>query len=319
MTLLKNLRDVSDRLRQTAAEVDQSSSPPKQQLTLLANSGYFSEICRASAPQRRRTLDLLSSACGATAFLASQQEGACRRLLEAEHPLFEQASRGQQWVGVCFAHLRREPSPVQVETEGDTLRFDGLGPWFSGFGLMEKVVLAGATSQGEFLTALADLSTPGIKPGTAARLAVMNATTTVPLHLQRVTLPLNDLLARGDAKSMNRADMHSTVLQSSRSLGVARAAAQHLPDTANAQLLGHIERQHEKMDSWDIKPDWSQATSLRQEALELAALAIQTALVTVGGRAHSLEHPLQRLVREAAFYATTQLTVELRQAYLDKL
>ena len=55
-------------------------------------------------------------------------------------------------------------------------------------------------------------------------------------------------------------------------------------------------------------------------ALEpLASLAVQSAFVCAGGGANLLSHPVQRLAREASFYATTQLTKELRDTYLRSL
>lgn len=319
MSVLFALHDVVDRLRQTAEQVDQSTEPPSAQLALLAEIGYFAHASQTNAAERRRLLDLLSSGCGATAFLASQHDGACRRLLTASHPLYAAASQGLEWVGVCFAHLRRRPSPVTVSQGPSGLCFDGWGPWFSGHGLMTKALVAGATEDGEFLTALCSLDSPGVHTAGAPSLAVMNATATVPLSFDKVVVPHEELVARSNAQLMNQADMHSTVHQCARSLGVARAASHFLPKTAREAVLARLESQHDKMDAWERDPNWQGATELRRQALELAGHAVQAALVCVGGRAHALNHPVQRLAREASFYATTQLTGELRDRLLEQL
>jgi alkylation response protein AidB-like acyl-CoA dehydrogenase len=315
----ERIGELSMLLWETAQEVDVSYDPPRRQMEMLAEAGYFAFAANAGPRDRRRLLDLLSSGCGATAFLASQHEGACRRLLRIQHPLFGKAAKGQAWVGVCFAHLRRRPCPVTVVPRDHSLIFDGIGPWFSGLGLMEHVLLAGATEGDEFLMSLCRVDAPGISLGDRPRLAVMNATATVPLNLQGLAIPRVDLVVRSNPSEMGQTDMHHTVFQSARSLGVARAAGRYLPQSAAQRLLKQLQEQHEKMDAWDGEPEWSSATLLRKEAMSLATAALQAALACVGGSAHSLEHPLQRLAREATFYTTTQLTAELRQAYLDEL
>lgn len=315
----ESLTEIVQQLELTATEVDQAYTPPKSQMEKLARVGYFLETATASAGDRRRWLDLVSSGCGATAFLASQHEASCRRLFQSEHCLFPEAASGKTWVGVCFAHLRRQPSPVSVTVDEDEIRYDGVGPWFSGVGLMSKVLLAGSTEDGEFLMSLVDLHASGLTTGRQASLAVMNATTTAPLTLRSLRVPRSDLVHQNDALQMNQADMHATVMQSARSLGVARACARHLPVSASGDLLAEIASRHRAMDAWESDPSWTGATELRISALKLAGEAVLAALVSVGGRAHSLDHPIQRLAREAAFYATTQTTAELRNAVLAGL
>ena len=312
----ESLTEIARKLALTATEVDRASTPPTAQMEVLADAGYFLETATASAAQRRRWLDLISSGCGATAFLASQHEASCRRLHQSEHRLFKDASRGKVWVGICFAHLRRQPSPVSVLVEGERLLYHGVGPWFSGIGLMAKVLLAGATETGEFLMSLTDLQAPGLTLGSPAPLAVMNATATAPLVLDSLEIHHDNLVHKSDAVQMNQADMHATVMQSARSLGVARACARYLSETAAQDLLSRLEVMHQSMDAWELDPNWSESTQLRLSALRLAGDAVLAALVSVGGRAHSLDHPVQRLARESAFYVTTQTTVELRNAVL---
>lgn len=264
-------------------------------------------------------MDRLAAACGATSFLATQHEAACRRLLKSEHPLWSTAASGKVWVGVCFAHLRRQPSPVEVAVDDNTLVFTGTGPWFSGLGLMDRVLVAGATEDQTFLMAQCQVNSPGILVGDSPALVVMQATATVPLTFEKLRVPTGELVMRFDAQEMNLADMHSTVYQASRSLGVARAAGVYLPDTARASLQHIIAQHHLKMDAWDLDPSWPTATLLRTEAIKLAAETITAAVMCVGGRAHSANHPLGRLTREASFYTTAQLTRELKAQSLNSL
>ncbi len=313
--ILEKFSELAEDFAERAQQVDRSFQPPRQNMEELARAGYFQAMVELEDPLRRRLLDRVSSGCGATAFLASQHVGACRRLALKNHELLSQALNGEVWVGVCFAHLRRRPSPVCVRWESNSLVFSGHGPWFSGLGLMERVLVAGATEDGDFLMAQTPLEVEGLEAGEAPVLAVMNATSTVPLTFDGLRIPKSELVLEFDAQRMNSSDRHSTVDQSARSLGVARAAARFLEKSERESLLGHIERLHQDMDSWEHSLDWLGAVQLRKKAVQLAGLAVQTAFVTVGGRSHSLDHPVQRLAREASFYSTAQLTTELRQAF----
>jgi hypothetical protein len=317
--LLCRLKTLTLEFAERGQEVDRGTDPPGENLTQLAEIGYYRFIVEALPGQRRRALDLLSSGCGVTSFLSTQHEGVCRRLYEAGHPMLEAALKGEEWIGVCFAHLRRKPSPLTAMPHRDRVVFSGHGPWFSGYGLMQKVVVGGATEQGEFLMGIAPMDVPEIQVRELAPLAVMNATATVGLDFNALSVKTADIVIRINAKILDEKDMHSTVFQGARSLGAARAAARFLPSAQEEALSVYLEQQHQKMDAWDENPTWDGATQLRYESLQIASRVVGASYAAVGGKAHLLTHPLQRISREAHFYSTTQLTQPLRQKVLQEL
>lgn len=319
MSVLSDLQELVPELRARAAQVERSGKPPRENLEQLARIGYFEACADAPPGLRRRLLDHLSSGCGTTAFLASQHEGVCRRLQQAGHPLLSAACSGTVWLGVCFAHLRRDPSPVECLEFRDHVVYSGEGPWFTGFGLMEQVMVGGATQDGLFVMALAAVNCPEIVVRPLPPLACMEATGTVSLHFNALESPRRDVLVETDAEGLRLKDMHSTAFQGARSLGAARAAAEFLPPTYSLGALARIESLHEQMDAWDRTPDWAGATRLRARALQLGRQVLEAAVVSVGGKSQLLDHPLQRLLREQAFYSTTQLTGELRSHLLESL
>lgn len=319
MEILKKVADLALDFRKRAEEVDRGERPPALHLEQMAEIGYFKFVADADPGPRRRALDLFSSGCGVTSFLATQHEGVCRRLHKAEHPLLDDAVAGRRWCGVCFAHLRRDTSPVDAIVFRDHVVFSGSGPWFTGHGVMDRVMVGGATSEGELLMGLSPVDLPEIVVKPIPRLAVMEATATVGLDFNALHVALDDIIVRLSREELNERDMHSTVFQAARSLGAARAAAEFLPDSAKAEVECHLASQHDAMDDWDQNPGWETAIMLRQKALTLAADVIAAAFVNVGGKVHLLHHPLQRLAREASFYSTTQLTAQLREAVTRKL
>ena len=313
MEILKRVAELAHDFRLRADEIDQSETPPKEHLQQMADIGYFEFVVKAEPGGRRRALDLFSSGCGVTSFLSTQHEGVCRRLAAANHSLLADAVSGKRLCGVCFAHLRRDPSPVDAIIFRDHIVFSGSGPWFTGLGVMETVMVGGATPDGRFLMGLSDVDTPEIVVKPIPKLAVMNATATVGLDFNALNVSKSDVIVDITKEELNEKDMHSTVFQAARSLGAARAAAAFLPSTAREQVEQRIEMQHLKMEDWDLQPGWSSATELRKQALDLASDVISAAFVNVGGKAHLLQHPLQRIAREASFYSTTQLTRQLKE------
>lgn len=319
MEILDSLTKLAVEFAERAQAVDQGSRPPKEHLEKLAAMGFYEFVTTADPGPRRRALDILSAACGVTSFLSTQHEGVCRRLFKAEHPALEAAIKGECWYGVCFAHLRRTPSPVDAIEFRDYIVFSGSGPWFSGFGFMTEVMVGGATEDGRFLMGLSTVGVPEIVANPPQALAVMNATATVSLDFNALRVESADIIVRTDAEELQDKDKHSTVFQAARSLGAARAASRFLTDSGKEAVRSEIDRHHDRMDVWDENPNWQVATTLRRQALELANKVVKAAFVQVGGRAHTLTHPLQRISREASFYSTTQLTGQLRAAIALKL
>jgi alkylation response protein AidB-like acyl-CoA dehydrogenase len=58
---------------------------------------------------------------------------------------------------------------------------------------------------------------------------------------------------------------------------------------------------------------------LRAWSLELAVRSASALVAAVGGRSMLLDHPAQRLLREAAFYAIQAQTPPVREAVLRRL
>lgn len=319
MDFYKELAPLADDFRQVAEQTDQGRVSTLSQLKKLAEIGYYKFVATAEPGPRRRALDILSSACGVTSFLSTQHSGVCRRLARAEHPLLEDATAGLHWMGVCFAHLRRSPSPVDAIEFREHVVFSGSGPWFSGKGIMDSVMVGGASTEGHFFMGLSPLSAPEIVLGETQELSVMTATATCKLDFNALSVERKDIIVQSSALDLQESDKHSTVYQSARSLGAARAAANFLDPGAQQTVLDALEKQHQMMDAWDHKAEWKSATELRRQALSLTARVIEAAFVQVGGKAHSLQHPLQRIAREASFYSTSQLTAQLRSAISESL
>ncbi|MGE0489396.1 MAG: acyl-CoA dehydrogenase [Vulcanimicrobiota bacterium] len=302
----------AEQFRQQAQRADQSWEVVAEQVRQLAASGLYRPLLEADRLERFDYLELMSSACGVTTFVSSQHESACRRVVGT--PLAAQFlpewTSGRRLAGICFAHIRRPRVEVEARLEGGHLRFRGTAPWFTGWGLMQDVVVAGTTAEGDFLFAVTELDR--VRPGPVQLLCAMQASNTVALELD-LELPAERLLARVTPQELAGRDLANIVANSARSLGVTRAALELVPEPL---LRREYESLRQRARRWQGGED---GLEIRARAVRLGLLAAQASVVSAGGRANSLDHPAQRLVREAMFYSVTQLTRELGQTTIAAL
>lgn len=313
---MPSLPEIAARLAQRAEATDRSDLVPREHMEWLAEAGYFHLGSRPEAtPAYRRTCrEMLAAACGVTTFVAAQHVSACGAL--AARPDLEDFLSGRTLAGICFAHLRRPGPPCVTATEtGDGWTFDGVAPWFTGWGLFDEVVLAGTLPDGRFLFALVE--TRGLAGSPPIPLCAMQASATVALHLDAVRVPRERLLRIATAEDLQADTRQAMVRNASPSLGVVRAAA---------AIMGHDLFAEEAdllrawMDAWEPSSATDEEiATFRADATVLGIRAAHALVVAAGGEANRLDHPAQRLAREATFYSLTQLTPELKRATVERL
>lgn len=328
-----------------AARADQATEPPVEQIRHLAEAGLLSlttppEYGGRGAPPNvvRDCLAAVAAGCGVTAFVCFQHLVGCRHLAGAANgPLKERLlpamAAGRRFCSLAFSHLRRPgPPPLLVRDDAGAWVFDGTAPWMTGWGLADEVLLAGVLPDGRSAWVVAPLiEGEALRASPPVRLCAMNASATVALECRgfrvgaerqvKVMTP-NELAADTD-----RANLFFTAL----SLGVARAAVELLragvPDPALAGAAAALDRElasaRAAVDRWDDPAtpagQRGDVTALRARCIDLGVRAAHAAVAASGGAANGLEHPAQRLFREAMVYTLVAQTRDLRVATLDRL
>lgn len=163
-------------------------------------------------------------------------------------------------------------------------RLHGEAPWFTGWGLFPQVVV-----RAENELYLAETRTLVAKK---IPLCAMNASGTVSLRFDGVKA---EKIRDFDPTPEPWIDIRDAALP----LGAATAALANVPATTL----------HEERDELRKNPR-------RKEAIDLALRATQANLILAGGRGNRLDHPAQRLAREALFYA---LMAGQKEALLEQL
>lgn len=313
-----------------AEESDRSSLVRRENFQLLARAGYNRMLLdQQTCPKIAwGCIESLAAACGVTSFVQAQHSGAIGFLSRGlSQPGAERAVEdllcGDRLCGVAFAHLRRPVSPVAAYTTSGGYLFEGEAPWFSGWGLMDQMVLGGRTPEGLNIYALVDCVQSGVQALESEALMAMNASGTVGLKICNLFVPEQQVVLRQTPQEMEQKDFGSVVRYAAPPLGLVEASSRHLQNMGLNQGASNLREQAQQIRSeawaWPQRPDEQLALEIRVRANQLALNAAQAAVVASGGAANRVGHPAGRWLREASFYFLTQLTAGLKMRAIEKL
>lgn len=338
----------ADLLEPQAAAVD-AGQVPRTHLDALATAGVFGLHAPAEAggsavpgPVGRRVQELLAGADASTWFVQVQHHSPVRALAarvaagdDRWRDRLADLATGRTIGGIAYSHLRRWPDrPVTATRVEGGWRLDGTAPWYSGWGLNDVAMVAGASEDGRFVLGLVPARAGGgLRPSEPLPLAALQGTLTVALHLDGLLLPDQDVVEVADRLAWAAEDARPTANVNPAWFGIALRALDLLAEHGRrpgegaageaAERLGAVLRDvrsqaYRLLD--EVPPD--DETALR---LELRARAQQvmvdltTALVLAGaGRAMSTGAPAQRLAREAMFMLIQAQTAPARAAALRR-
>ena len=322
-----------DRLAPGAAAVDRCGVR-RADLDALGAAGLLGAALAPSATFRA-VQEVLAGADASTWFVQAQHHYPVRLLAGATSPALvavrDDLVAGRRVAGVAFSHLRRWPGrPVEVTRVDGGWRYDGLVPWFTGWGLSDVLALGGVTEDGEVVFGLVPAhESAWLQPTAPLQLAAMSAAGTVQLRLDGLVVPDESVLARMAIQDWRAADVRTTAALNPAVLGVAQAATDRLSALGHERrlaaasdlaplLAGRLAdvraRAYALADDPDSDPDAALAVRAQGQRLCLDATA---ALVTAsGGAAMALADPAQRWAREALFLVVQGQTLPSREALL---
>jgi alkylation response protein AidB-like acyl-CoA dehydrogenase len=334
----------------TAQLIDRCELIPRDRFEPLASAGLFGigGPDEFGGPGRtdldpmimRRTIAAIASGCGATFFVWAQHHGVVRSVRGASNDslrteLLQRLCTGQLIGGTAFAHLRRsDRRAVTARSVDGGWQLDGRAPWATSWGIADVFTVAAETSDGRVVWALIDRSDqPGLL-ATPLGLPVFAATGTVSLTFDGLVVPDDHVLdvvepadrwrrddrqraAVGQTGVLGVADRAITLLRASaRNDGdLAMTAADRL-QTRLADVWARDDDFIATMASAADRLDVEAASDHRAACLELGLHSTAALLAAVGGGGMDLDHPAQRLSREAAFYVIQAQTSDGRNATL---
>ena len=335
------LRLADDLLVPAAQRVDRTEVP-QSHLDALADNGLF-DLGALEPRQMRRVIAAIGGGCGATFFVWVQHHGVLRNLATSlnaplRSELLDRFRRGDALAGIAFAHVRRQgPAAVTATRVADGWRLDGHAPWATSWGIAEHFCVAAETEDGSMVwSMMPGRPSPGVT-ATALDLAVFSATGTVAFDFDGCVVADERVVRVEDVVAWRAADRRRAALGQPAVLGVAGRALELLAERGDdaaraAERLGDELARIWRQDDFLVTsaPDTSEALGVdverwirsasahRAECLDIARRATTAFLAASGGAGMDLDHPAQRLAREATFYVIQAQTADGRAATLNR-
>ncbi len=332
-------------VRPRAAAIDRSLEALREALEEMARRGLLGLRVPASHGGRgldersfRRFQEASARASGALAFLESQHQSACALVSRCENAalrdrLLPLLARGEVKAGIAFSQLRRAGGPaLRALPAAGGFRLEGVLPWVTGWGLFGKCVTAATLPDGRTLFVVHDLAeSPALRASPVLRLAAVEVTQTVRLEICGLLVPESDVLTARAATWIQENDRVSAALQSPLALGCARAAIDVMRDEAQKKESAVIRSAAERLESelgscrdeayaaMEEPSDVARSLEARARAIELAGRCAHAAVVASAGAGNLMDHPAQRVYREALAFSVLAINRPIQEAALERL
>jgi alkylation response protein AidB-like acyl-CoA dehydrogenase len=289
---------------------------------------------------------------GTLSFLQTQHQSAGSMIAKSENEWLRaeylpKMGNGEKLVGIGFSQLRRGGPPSMRATEvGGGYMLDGHVPWVTGFGFFPEFLLGATLPDGRALFMVTPLvSSPpfqiqdeavegGIKISPPMKLAAMEAANTVTVDFENYFVSNESVCFIREAGWIKNNDQINIALQGHFALGCARAGLDILQAAAEKKSLDFIGSAYEKLsiELVDCREQTRLAqTGVSQEiateerlkvrawAIDLAVRCAHAAVTASSGGANSVDHPAQRVYREALVYTVSAQTPQIMEATLARL
>ncbi len=341
-------RQLADDLLRPSAELVDRTRVPRSHIDAWSAAGLLGLAgpreyggAEAPAPVVREVVEVLAGASGATWFVATQHAMPLALLTASGNDhlrdrLLRPMCTGEVLSGVAVAHLRRPGPPAVTATRVPAgWRFDGHVGWMTSWGICDVFLLAGASTEGEFVTVLVPARDgAGLRASEPMQLAAMQSTGTVTLDLDGFTVTDADVVAVEPAGDWLAVDATKTANPSPHVFGLQRECVRRLAETATrrddrtagllAEQLGAEGRRlravaYTLLDDVPAGERIEDRLAVRAAALELVVRSATALVTATGGSAMSLDAAPQRLAREALFCLVQAQTAAVREATLQLL
>lgn len=344
---------LGDKLRELAAEVDQSGAWPAAQLRLCGEAGVFEWFLPTEFGGQgwgdedvTRGYLALSQACLATTFIITQRTGACRRIAGGSNEslrdrLLPDLLTGKAFATVGISHLttsrRHLGQPALAATRvTEGWQLDGFAPWVTGAEAADHVVVgavilneAGEPTEDQILVAAAR-ELPGISVPAPFEMVALTASRTGQVKFDGVVVPEADVIAgpivavlkHGIGAAPGGPQTSTLAIGSAAaSLAILRDEASRradLVDASHALDAEHAELLNDLMAAARGEPTCP-SESLRQRSNSLVLRASQAALTATKGAGYLADATAGRLCREALFFLVWSCPQPVQQAGLCEL
>jgi len=291
-------------------------------------------------PMFRDFQEEVARTSGALAFLQTQHQSAVSMLSRGENEVLAaeylpQMGDGRKLVGIGFSQLRRSGPPVMRAAAADGgYILEGHVPWVTGWDFYEEFIIGAALADGRAVFGIVPLrKEAGIDVSEPMRLAAMGSANTVTLDFDRYFLPNERVSFHRPPNWIRENDQINIALQGHFALGCAEAGIDVVRESAERKSLPFLSDAADRLGEEllrcreataeaqkTVAEETTQARlEVRAWAIDLAVRCAHAAIAASSGAANSVEHPAQRIYREALVYTVSAQTVPIMEATLSRL
>jgi alkylation response protein AidB-like acyl-CoA dehydrogenase len=280
---------------------------------------------------------------GALSFLQTQHQSAVSLIAKGENEglkaeYLPKMGSGEKLVGIGFSQLRRAGAPIMTATPAeDGYTLEGKVPWVTGWSFYPEFLVGASLPDGRALFGIvplpASIPVEGVRVSPPMRLAAMETALTVSVEFENYFLPQERVAFIKPAGWIQKSDMINIALQGHFALGCARAGIDIVEKNAAAKPLPFLRETADKLlaewracheETSEAQRSVEEETTVRRLnvrawAIDLAVRCAHAAITSSSGAANSLDHPAQRVFREALVYTVSAQTSPIMEATLNRL
>jgi alkylation response protein AidB-like acyl-CoA dehydrogenase len=323
---VENLTKILPAIAARATSLDRTGDWPAEDLHDLGNIGAWRwYVPRQFGGEEIDPLllhlryEAIASASVATALIISQRDSAIGLIEGGENPDLRQEilpplARGEYFATIGIAQLTTsQQGGLNAVEEGDAYRLDGVIPWSTGAAKAKFIVAGAVTEDSRQILFVLPTDLPGVTVQPPLELVALRASWTSRVELHGVRLDKRWLLRGPVAKALAGPSRGIPLSQAFLGFGLCRGAldliARHDSDRARS-LADRFSEQYLSLHNEVValcqpgrEADAAAAgPQLRASCNDLAMRITQAAVALHKGSALLLDHPAQRLAREAMFF-----------------
>lgn len=290
---------------------------------------------------------------GALAFLQTQHQSAVSMLAKSDNEALKQEylpkmADGRRLVGIGFSQLRRPGPPImKAEACDGGYLLNGSVPWITGWSFYPEFLIGATLPDGQAVFAIVPLEDSQTEDhnGSARfsppmELAAMETAMTVSGEFISWFVPEERVAFIKPSGWIQGNDTINIALQGHFAIGCAQAGLDILKAAAEKKNLDFLRTAHDELaeELERCKAETTQAQAalgqddvatdastmewrlkVRAWAIDLAVRCAHAAVTASSGAANSVNHPAQRVYREALVYTVSAQTTAIMEATLQRL
>jgi butyryl-CoA dehydrogenase len=325
----ESLDEILPAIRSRATNYDRTGDWPDADLKALEAVG----ACRWFVPatfggegidplELHLRYESIASASLATALIVSQRDSAVGLIDGSENdPLRQQIlpelAKGESFSTIGIAQLTTSrQAGLRAKTSAHGFILDGKIPWSTGAAKAKTIVAGAVTEDNQQILFVLPSDLPGVSIDPPMELVALRSSWTSQVRLDAVELDRRQILRGPAAKVLGGGTKGIPLAQAFLAFGLCRGALQLMASEnsdRSRSLVARFEEQlatirTEVLEICRARRESDAIPRLRGACNDLAVRITQSAVALFKGSALRLDHPAQRLAREAMFFLVWSCT-----------